>query len=282
LNSSFDSIKGADPSVKVIVGGLDSGVDNYLDHLGAFRADAIATHPYGQWPGPQMPSEGGPWFNIIRFHIAQYQRHLGGRELWFTEWGTGEDITKARNITAFFQEPHIRASVAEAYFFGWSDLQELARGTFGITTDGQTRKDDAWNAFRDSQPDPGPSPPPPPASGTFGPLVVKFPVGEGVWVTQCAPDMKSQLVWKTSAAGPDSSSRFADAMYAQDVLESCGAPSTGAFPLLFTSLTSDQLQTTWVTQCAGSGTRHVFRVEGDLDGHPVAPYRYDEPADDCQ
>ena len=152
--------------VPVLVGGLASGSTAYVDAMGNFAADGIATHPYLHWPGDDVPAG---WFRLAD-HVTQYAHY--GRPLWFTEWGTNDPALEARLITAFFAHPEITGQVSSAYFFGWSDTQDAG---FGITTDGTTHKADAWAAFQGAAPPPvigsvvdgsatpdGGSPPPPP------------------------------------------------------------------------------------------------------------------------
>src|SRR5439155_19147122 len=89
LGRAFDAIHAVSGAV-VLVGGLGGEPTHYLDEMGDFRADGIATHPYLHWPGAGVP---GGWYPLAD-HVAAMARY--GRPLWFTEWGTGDQDLEPR------------------------------------------------------------------------------------------------------------------------------------------------------------------------------------------
>jgi hypothetical protein len=140
LDETYDRIHQV-TGTQVLVGGLASGDTGYLDGMGSFRADGIATHPYLHWPGDGVPSG---WFSLAD-HIRAYSAYW--KPLWFTEWGTNDQSLQADLIKAFFSHPEITSNVAAAYFFGWSDTQDPG---YGITTDGTNYKEPLRQAFGDA------------------------------------------------------------------------------------------------------------------------------------
>jgi len=69
LNVTYDAIH-AVAGTQVLVGGLASGQTSYLDAMGDFRADVIATHPYVHWPGDDVPDG---WYSMAD-HLAALER----------------------------------------------------------------------------------------------------------------------------------------------------------------------------------------------------------------
>jgi hypothetical protein len=123
-----------------------------------------------------------------------------------------------------------------------------------------------------------------PTGGDFEALHIKSPIGEGLWITQCNESRDGDRVWQTTAGGPDPDSRWAKAMYPQEIHNSCGDPSPeGIYPLIFRSVHAGELGT-WVAQCTGSHDGHqaVYRTDAEIDGHPAAVFLYVEPNDACR
>jgi hypothetical protein len=62
LQQSYNRIKAVSPSLRVIVGGLASGIPSWLETVmqflgdGPFPADVVAFHPYEQRPEPDWPA----------------------------------------------------------------------------------------------------------------------------------------------------------------------------------------------------------------------------------
>lgn len=108
-------------------------------------------------------------------------------------------------------------------------------------------------------------------------------VAAGDWITQCDESESGERVWQTLATGKDGGSRWAEAKYPQMRTGACGAPdpATRVHPLVFWSLPAGSLQA-WITQCSGAGVQRVYRVDGEVEGHPAAPYLYSEPTEDCR
>lgn len=139
LNVTYDAIH-AVAGTQVLVGGLASGQTSYLDGMGDFEADAIATHPYLHWPDSNVPPG---WFSMSD-HLAAYGAYW--KPIWFTEWGTSDQSLEANLIQSFFESTNVTDQVGRAFFFAWSDTQDADIG-YGITTDGVHYKDALENAY---------------------------------------------------------------------------------------------------------------------------------------
>lgn len=123
-----------------------------------------------------------------------------------------------------------------------------------------------------------------PMGGDFEALHVKSPIAEGLWITQCNEGRDGDRVWQTTSGGPDPDSRWARAMYPQEIHNSCGEPSAeGIHPLIFRSVRAGDLAA-WVAQCTPSrdGHRAVYRTDAVVDGHPAAVFLYVEPSEECR
>jgi 3D (Asp-Asp-Asp) domain-containing protein len=120
-----------------------------------------------------------------------------------------------------------------------------------------------------------------PEGGPFHALEVRYPVGEGGWITQCT-EAGDEEVWRTRAGGRDAYSRWAEAKYPQVPADSCGDPRDGKHPLVFRSEAGGSLGGTWIGTCAGADhVANVFQVDGDIDGHPAAPFHHSEIDESC-
>lgn len=113
-------------------------------------------------------------------------------------------------------------------------------------------------------------------------LDVRATMSGGLWITQCLPDLGGRYVWQTQSTGKDPYSRWANFMWPEGVTSGCGAPASGLYPLVFTSLPAGSYAGSWVTQCVGSGQRqHVYRIDTTVDAHPAAVFLYDEQNSAC-
>jgi hypothetical protein len=139
LNATYDAIH-AVTGTQVLVGGLASGQTSYLDGMGDFRADVIATHPYLHWPGPGVPSG---WYSMSD-HLNAYGAYW--KPIWFTEWGTNDSSLQVSLLQQFFETTSVTDRVGRAFFFAWSDTQDADVG-YGITTDGVHYKEALENAY---------------------------------------------------------------------------------------------------------------------------------------
>jgi 3D (Asp-Asp-Asp) domain-containing protein len=191
----------------------------------------------------------------------------------------------------------------------WFRADDTGGAIKGMHVDVYTAEDDvsipeSSDAYVTSEPheagDPGPngeaaSAPgadePPAPSSTIGPrpsgdfqaLDVRNAIREGGYVTQCADDGASELVWQTTNSGKDLSSRWAEAKYPQAITGDCGDAPSGVHPLVLRSEADGALDGTWISQCAGDGQARVFRVESGhpIDGHPTASFLYSEEDASC-
>lgn len=128
----------------------------------------------------------------------------------------------------------------------------------------------------------GTSPPPPAGTMSTQRVDVRYPVGGGLWLTECVPDRSGQYAFQTSSSGKDASSRWADFKWPEGVTGDCGTQKGGMYPMIFKSSPAGTLRGTWVTQCLPSGkTQHVYRIDSDVAGHPAAGFLYDEPNGAC-
>ena len=139
LNATYDAIHDV-AGTQVLVGGLASGQTSYLDAMGDFRADVIATHPYVHWPNADVPDG---WYSMAD-HLAAYGAYW--KPIWFTEWGTSDQSLEAKLIQQFFSTAAVTDQLGRAYFFAWSDTQDADIG-YGITTDGVHYKDALRDAY---------------------------------------------------------------------------------------------------------------------------------------
>ncbi len=125
----------------------------------------------------------------------------------------------------------------------------------------------------------------PPSSDPFRELDVRYPVGDGLYLTQCTPDAVTQYVWKTTANGTDAYARFADPAYPQmpNVFGSCGAKTNGAYPIVLTWTADDGTipQGTFVAKCVATARAEVYQITTAVDGHPAATFAYPENHPAC-
>src|SRR5205085_2490937 len=121
-------------------------------------------------------------------------------------------------------------------------------------------------------------PSPEPTGGPFRALLVKAPVDAGSFITQCNESADGERVWQTDGSGPTEDMRWAPALYPQKPWESCGdASEEGVYPVVFRNMNAGDVGA-WVTQCSDEpGIQHVFRSDGEVDGHPAAVFVYNEP-----
>lgn len=129
----------------------------------------------------------------------------------------------------------------------------------------------------------GEGPEPRPEGGPFPALDIRHPVTSGGWVTQCNEGADGERVWQTRARGRTPDSQWAEAKYPQTPTASCGDAREGKHPIVLRSEPGGTLGATWITTCADEpGIAHVFQVDGDVDGHPAAPFHHDELDESCQ
>lgn len=123
-----------------------------------------------------------------------------------------------------------------------------------------------------------------PAPSAFGRLDVRYPVNANGFVAQC-DSPTAQLVWSTSARGPDADSRWGEPRYTQvpGGFVGCGAKKDDRYPLVFTSEPSGALPDgTYVAKCVAKGVAEVYRIDGELSGHPSASFAYPTNWGNCQ
>jgi hypothetical protein len=234
------------------------------------------------------------WIDAYWSVIAAHEGSWTDKKIFVSEFGWQSDETawgeaeQAREHDAAFGALFGDERVAMAMWFNLQDFMEGDHAVlWGLYRQGGY--DDAHakpvrDRFRalTSTPGSGSSSSPSPSTSTStSEIDVRYPIGEGDWITQCTGD-GAELVFQTRADGRDEASRWASFLYPQVASGSCGAPSGGRHPLVLRSANAGELGGTWITQCAGSGnTQHVFRVDDVVDGHPAAGYLYDEIAADC-
>ena len=141
-------------------------------------------------------------------------------------------------------------------------------------------------------PDPGAQPPAelpeagaPPSSYPFRELDIRHPLAADLFVTQCTPDGTTELVWKTTASGPDALSTYAEPAYTQNagLLRGCGEAAAGEHPLVLASVGAGEIPVgTFLAKCVAPGQAHVYAISGVLDGHPIATWQYPEAHAACR
>jgi hypothetical protein len=108
-------------------------------------------------------------------------------------------------------------------------------------------------------------------------------VGPGYYATQCYPgDTSHELVWRSTVTTgcPTCSAAYSFA-YTQNPAPPgypCNASTNGIYPIVFGALPAPAVGS-WVIQCTNQpGYAYIFKVTGVVDGHPVAPFQYPQPA----
>jgi hypothetical protein len=123
-----------------------------------------------------------------------------------------------------------------------------------------------------------------PASDPFPALEVRASIAPDVFITQCGPEEDAERVWQTDGSGPDPATFWAPGRYPEKAEQGCGAPGPdGVRPLVFRGLPAGELGGAWIVECSGygDGAQHVFRVDGEVDGHPAASFLYNEANPEC-
>jgi hypothetical protein len=223
---------------------------------------------------PEVGSSGTASFDDVAARAGHMAVGIGGRA--WNHWTAVRDYDAAHDVL-------LLANSAP----GWRGVgQELGRGDFArLGTFSIAWLDYGQPAPRPREPAfvPSPAPAPSQPEATFAPLLVKIVVPPGRWITQCGEDASGQRVWQTSDAGPSEAWRWAGSMYPENVTGPCGAPhpDTGAYPLVFLNEQAGSFDA-WITQCVGEGNQTaVYRVDGDLDGTPIAPFHHYETDESC-
>ncbi len=163
------AIKGADPNALVVFGSVCRGAQDNVKYIRETRAemqgewpvDAVAMHPYGQYPRtgvPEIPhlSEFGKLYD----YLDVVTRGLPDVPIWITEIGVPIDNTSLADdssyhwekIAAYLRsiyaevEQHYRERVAVTFWFAWSNKM---RGS-GIVDTKDNPKEVIHTAFFDT------------------------------------------------------------------------------------------------------------------------------------
>ncbi len=128
LKRSYAAIKGIDPGIQVVTGGLVSGNPVWLERVKAstgnkLYVDAVAVHPYGQRPATDWPWSG--WgFGTLKGLLQEYFKRCQPLPVWVSEIGTddlhcqGEFPERAYDTLSRILGA---ATVPVAIWFCWSD-----------------------------------------------------------------------------------------------------------------------------------------------------------------
>ncbi len=148
LNEVSKHIKRNAPAAPVVFGGLASGAGHAVRYVQDVRAalggrlpvDAVAVHPYGQYP-PTMgvPSIPTGWFGALDVAMNTYIKGFGDIPIWITEIGISETkpipqihwpaISDYMRQLCAYIERHYAKHVEVLIWFAWSDSMREA----GIT-----------------------------------------------------------------------------------------------------------------------------------------------------
>lgn len=215
---------------------------------------------------PGIENRGIVSFNDVAARAGQMAVGIGGRN--WNHWSAVRGYDAGRDVLLLANSAN-----------GWQGVyQEMTRGQFANL--GAMAM--VWMDFGQMPPPPPFEPSARPTGGPFPALHVKTTIPGGQWITQCNEDASGERVWQSTDSGPDPETRWAEAKYPQEARQSCGDVHEGRHPIVFRSAAPGRVPA-WVTQCTGTGEglRHVYRVDGEVDGHPAATFLYDEPTGDC-
>jgi hypothetical protein len=132
LQDSYNAIKAADPSAKVIIGGISSWHDecfiDQLANLGAFNyADAVAFHAYPQTLGPGNGNQGASSVKYLIAKLAAIKKYL---PIWITEYGwSTATADKGAGYYAASEQQKAQNIKEE-----WSALRKLVSGPIILYT----------------------------------------------------------------------------------------------------------------------------------------------------
>jgi subtilase family serine protease len=158
LRQSYNRIKTVSPELRVIGGGLASGLPSWLEMVmqnlgdGPFPADAVAVHPYEQRPEPDWPGPG--WgYGYLGDLISAYDQ-VAPVPLVITEAGDSRLTPEgqAQYLRRFYNAVTSQFSneVESVYWFCYSDAMVPP---FGLLNQAGQRKP-AWFAFQELTPPP--------------------------------------------------------------------------------------------------------------------------------
>jgi hypothetical protein len=217
--------------------------------------------------GAQIQNQAYASFDEVAAKAGHMAVGVGGRA--WNHWSAVRGYDAGRDVI-------LLANSAPA----WKGVgQELTRGEFAALG-GMAM---VWMDFGQVAPPPPFEPAPRPTGGPFPALHVKGPIPGGQWLTQCNESADGERVWQTDGQGPDIETRWAAAQYPQSVTTSCGEQTEGTYPIVLRSFAAGEFGA-WITECTGNGEglQQVYRIQGDVDGHPAAVFQYNEQNPDCE
>ncbi len=130
LKKSAAAIKAKNPNIKVIIGGLASGLASYVtdvknaDSAALNQVDAVGLHPYGKSPDGWCANgcrEGALPFGDLAFSIWEHGE-AAGKPVWVTEigYGVGYDNWQAEYLNRTFTVI-TKEKVPVLIWYGWID-----------------------------------------------------------------------------------------------------------------------------------------------------------------
>lgn len=155
LGRAYDAIKGVDPGLRVITGGLSSGHPSWLARViqaldRPLPADAVAIHPYTKRPNPNWPSPD--WGTGYVGDLIRGYRQVINRPLWISEIGEHrlDADGQAEYLRRFYRAMTTQFSnaVEQVFWFCYSDGMVPP---FGLLDAADQRKP-AYFAYRETAP----------------------------------------------------------------------------------------------------------------------------------
>ena len=151
LKLSHAAIKGVNPEIGVVIGGLASGQPHWLDWVKAasdnkLYADAVGVHPYGRRPTPDWPTPDWGGLGPMKDLLQAYADRARPLPLWISEMGTedghyqGEFPEKAYDAL----NRTLAGDAPLAFWFCWSD--GMVNG-FGLR-DKSGKKKKAYDSYQ--------------------------------------------------------------------------------------------------------------------------------------
>ena len=130
LQVASSAIRAADPSAKVVIGGVSGADTNFLDQVVAAAGwdsfDIVAAHPY---VAPRSPERGYLADGELARLEAFVNRNGGGKPIWLTEigwpssqpghWGVGDPVVQANYLVRGMVQAVASPRVERVFWYNW-------------------------------------------------------------------------------------------------------------------------------------------------------------------
>jgi hypothetical protein len=133
---AYDAIKTADPSARVIIGGLVTGPGKgilYYNATGITQHDGIGIHTYGAGAGGLYGQHG-----TIEYQLGEWRKL--GRPLWVTEFGVLNAPNEPAERVAAYAAAFMKACAGKAVAACWYGWGEGMHNGYGIENRGVVRQ----------------------------------------------------------------------------------------------------------------------------------------------